>query len=78
MWRDAPPTWVSPNGRVVQIGDAAHTFLPTSASGATMALEDAYSLAACLQNGGKDRATWATQVHNILRYSRIPKFETHP
>lgn len=67
MWRNAPPTWVSPMGRVVQIGDAAHTFLPTSASGATMALEDGYSLAACLEKGGRERVALATRVHNNLR-----------
>ncbi|CAG9942664.1 unnamed protein product [Clonostachys rosea f. rosea IK726] len=71
MWRNAPPTWVSPMGRVVQIGDAAHTFLPTSASGATMALEDGYSLAACLEKGGRERVALATRVHNNLRYERV-------
>lgn len=27
MWRDPQPRWTSPGGRVVQLGDAAHTFL---------------------------------------------------
>lgn len=68
MWRDPQPCWVSPIGRVVQIGDAAHPFLPTSASGGTMAMEDAFSLAACLHVAGKDNICIATKVHNHLRY----------
>lgn len=30
MWRDPQPKWTSPGGRVIQLGDAAHTFLPDS------------------------------------------------
>lgn len=68
MWRNPQPQWASPSGRVVQIGDAAHPFLPTSASGGTMAMEDAYSLAACLHLAGKKNVSLATKVHNHLRY----------
>lgn len=68
LWRDPYETWASPHGKVVQIGDAAHAFLPTSASGATMAMEDAFSLAACLQLGGKNNLGLAVKVHNELRY----------
>ena len=75
LWRDPYPTWASPHGRVVQIGDAAHAFLPTSASGATMAMEDAFSLAACLQLGGKSNVALAVKVHNKLRY--VEEFVTH-
>lgn len=67
MWRNPQPRSASPGGRVVQIGDAAHPFLPTSASGGTMAMEDAYSLAACLQIGGKKDVSIATKVHNHFR-----------
>lgn len=67
MWRNPREKWCSPGGRVIQIGDAAHTFLPTSASGATMAMEDGYSLATCLQLGGKSNAPLAVRVHNKLR-----------
>ncbi|TDZ37541.1 FAD-dependent monooxygenase mdpD [Colletotrichum trifolii] len=66
MWRNPRETWVSPKARVVQVGDAAHTFLPTSASGATMALEDAFSLAALLHLGGKNNAPLALRVQNKL------------
>ncbi|KAH7232479.1 maackiain detoxification [Fusarium solani] len=71
MWRNPREKWASPKGRVIQIGDSAHTFLPTSASGATMALEDAYSLAACLQISGKSNAPLAVKVHNHLRAERV-------
>jgi 2-polyprenyl-6-methoxyphenol hydroxylase-like FAD-dependent oxidoreductase len=68
MWRNPQPQWTSPTGRVVQIGDAAHPFLPTSASGGTMAMEDAFSLAACLQVAGRGDVGLATRAHNHLRY----------
>lgn len=68
VWRDPQPDWVSSGGRVVQIGDAAHTFLPSSGSGATQGIEDAVSLATCLQIGGKHNIPSAARVHNLLRY----------
>ncbi|OQD99261.1 hypothetical protein PENSOL_c007G06773 [Penicillium solitum] len=71
VWRNPQPRWASPGGRIVQIGDAAHPFLPTSASGGTMAMEDAYSLAACLQIAGKNDVSLATKVHNHLRFERV-------
>ena len=67
MWRNPQPRWVAPRGRVVQIGDAAHPFLPTSANGANMAMEDGYTLAACLQIGGEGNVPLATKVFNKLR-----------
>ncbi|TDZ18883.1 FAD-dependent monooxygenase fsr3 [Colletotrichum orbiculare MAFF 240422] len=66
-----PEKWVSPGARVVQIGDSAHTFLPTSASGATMALEDAISLAALLHRSGKRDAPLALRIQNKLRFERV-------
>ncbi|KAG6359082.1 hypothetical protein INS49_012602 [Diaporthe citri] len=71
MWRNPRESWVSPKARVVQIGDSAHTFLPTSASGATMALEDAFSLAALLHISGKDEPSLALRVQNKLRFERV-------
>ncbi|KAJ8610410.1 hypothetical protein MRB53_038572 [Persea americana] len=69
MWRDPQPKWTSPGGRVLQLGDAAHTFLPSSGNGATQAIEDAVSLAACLSVAGN--ISEATQVHNLLRFQRV-------
>lgn len=48
-WRDPQMTWSSPEGRVIQLGDSAHTFLPSSGNGGTQAVEDAISLTTCLQ-----------------------------
>lgn len=33
MWRDPQTKWTSPCGRVVQLGDAGHVFLPSSGQG---------------------------------------------
>lgn len=70
-WRDLNEKWTSPGGRIIQVGDSAHSFLPASGNGATQALEDAVSLASCLQLGGRSNAAIATKVHNRLRYERI-------
>ncbi|RMZ90293.1 hypothetical protein DV736_g2481, partial [Chaetothyriales sp. CBS 134916] len=67
MWRDPQPQWTSASGQVVQLGDAAHTFHPSSGNGATQAMEDAVSLVTCLSIAGKDDLAWATRVHNLLR-----------
>jgi hypothetical protein len=71
MWRDPRSVWTSPLGRVIQLGDAAHTFLPSSGNGGTQAIEDAISLASCLDVAGKEHIAWATRVHNLLRFERV-------
>lgn len=72
LWRDLRKEWTSPGGHVVQVGDSAHSFVPTSGNGATQALEDAITLAACLQlSGGPRVAPLATKVYNLLRYERV-------
>ncbi|GKT71531.1 FAD binding domain protein [Colletotrichum tofieldiae] len=70
-WRDPQPKWTSSLSRVIQLGDSAHSFLPTSANGATMAAEDALSLAECLRNAGRSDVPMATRVHEKLREARI-------
>jgi 2-polyprenyl-6-methoxyphenol hydroxylase-like FAD-dependent oxidoreductase len=72
LWRDLRRQWTSTGGHVVQVGDSAHSFTPTSGSGATQALEDAITLATCLElGGGKRNAPMATKIYNLLRYERI-------
>ena len=72
LWRNLRREWTSPGGHVVQVGDSAHTFTPTSGNGATQALEDAITLATCLQLGGSPRkANIATKIYNLLRYERV-------
>ncbi|KAF9880157.1 FAD binding domain-containing protein [Colletotrichum karsti] len=69
-WRDPQSRWTSPGGRIVQLGDSAHAFIPSSASGATTALEDAQSLAECLRLAGKADAHVGTKIHELLRLRR--------
>ncbi|KAF7536812.1 hypothetical protein G7054_g4230 [Neopestalotiopsis clavispora] len=71
MLRNPQPKTTSPLGRVVQAGDAAHTYLPSSGSGANQGLEDAIYLATCLELGGEENIKWATRVHNKLRFERV-------
>lgn len=71
LWRDPQPLCSSPGGHVVQVGDAAHTFLPSSGNGGTQALEDAISLAACIGVAGKEHIQDAARVHNLLRFERV-------
>ena len=67
VFRNPKPNWCSPHGHVVQLGDAAHTFLPSSGNGATQALEDGIYLSTCLQLAGKHQIPLATRVYNKLR-----------
>ncbi|RYP82354.1 hypothetical protein DL770_005613 [Monosporascus sp. CRB-9-2] len=71
VYRDPLPTWVSPEGRILLVGDSAHPFLPTSAQGATQALEDGVTIAVCLRKGGKDNVPTAVRAHEKIRYDRV-------
>ncbi|KAK3349127.1 hypothetical protein B0T25DRAFT_235954 [Lasiosphaeria hispida] len=70
FWRNPQPKWASPGARVVNIGDAAHSFLPASGNGATQAIEDAISLASCLQIGGRDNIPQSVRAHVRIRFIR--------
>lgn len=71
VYRDPLPTWVSPQGRTLLLGDSAHPFLPTSAQGAAQAVEDAVTIAVCLKRGGKDKVPEAVRAHEKIRYERV-------
>ncbi|KAH7320656.1 hypothetical protein B0I35DRAFT_450412 [Stachybotrys elegans] len=71
LWRNPQPQWSSRLGRVLQLGDSAHSFLPTSGNGATQAMEDALSLATCLALGGKDNIVESVKTHVRLRFERV-------
>ncbi|KAI1486417.1 hypothetical protein F5X96DRAFT_655264 [Biscogniauxia mediterranea] len=71
VYRDPLPTWVSPKGRILLLGDSAHPFLPTSAQGATQALEDGVSIAVCLRRGGKENVPISVRAHEKIRYERV-------
>jgi 2-polyprenyl-6-methoxyphenol hydroxylase-like FAD-dependent oxidoreductase len=68
LWRDPLRTWVSEHGRVMLLGDAAHPFLPTSGQGAGQAIEDAGTVAICLELAGKDQIPLALRTAEKLRY----------
>jgi hypothetical protein len=70
-WRDTSYQWTSDGGRLLRIGDAAHTFLPTAGNGAVQGLEDGLSIAECLRIGGKQGVPWSTKVHNKLRCAPV-------
>ncbi len=65
--RDPLSHWSS--GAVTLLGDACHPMLPFMAQGAVMALEDAYTLAACLDAGRADPVA-ALKRYEILRHER--------
>lgn len=67
LWRNPNSKWVSDGGLILQIGDSAHSFLPTSANGATQAMEDGISIAACLKLAGRNNVALATRIHTKLR-----------
>lgn len=71
IFRNPQPRWHSPAGRIIQLGDAAHTFLPTSGNGATQAIEDAVTIAECLKQAGKANIPTAVKAHNLLRFDRV-------
>ncbi|CRG90486.1 hypothetical protein PISL3812_07530 [Talaromyces islandicus] len=72
VYRDPLPRWVSDKGRITLLGDSAHPFLPTSAQGATQAMEDGVVIAVCLKRAqSKDRIPAAVRVYQDIRYERV-------
>ncbi|KAK0710251.1 FAD/NAD(P)-binding domain-containing protein [Lasiosphaeria miniovina] len=71
VYRDPLPTWVSHHARILLLGDAAHPFLPTSAQGATQAMEDGVTIAVCLQRGGRENVPAAVRAYQEIRYDRV-------
>ncbi|KAK6811870.1 hypothetical protein RU639_012313 [Aspergillus parasiticus] len=70
IYRDPLPTWVSSKGRIILIGDAAHSYVPTSAQGATQAVEDAATIAIMLELAGKSQVPLALRTMEKMRYER--------
>jgi len=61
------PTWH--RDRMIIIGDAAHATSPASGQGASMAIEDAVTLAMCLRDAGDD----AFARYEALRRKRVER-----
>ncbi|THH19410.1 hypothetical protein EW146_g1747 [Bondarzewia mesenterica] len=76
-WRDPLPRWVSQNGRITLLGDAAHPFLPTSAQGGSQAMEDGATLGICLALSEKspEGVRLALKVFQELRYDRVAEIQ---
>lgn len=66
-------TWLSKNGRIAFLGDAIHTYLPTSFQGASASVEDGATLGICLAlAGGKSsNVRLALQTYEKLRQSKV-------
>ncbi|KAL2415812.1 Asperlicin C monooxygenase [Exophiala dermatitidis] len=71
VYRDPLPTWISKGGRIALLGDSAHPFLPTSAQGATQAMEDGVTIAICLRRAGKEDVPDAVRTYQRIRYDRV-------
>ncbi|KAK5130890.1 hypothetical protein LTR08_001553 [Meristemomyces frigidus] len=76
-YRDPLPTWVSGSHRVVLLGDSCHAHLPTSAQGASQAVESAAVLAMCLALAGKRDIPLATRTYEKLRFARTRQSQTN-
>jgi 2-polyprenyl-6-methoxyphenol hydroxylase-like FAD-dependent oxidoreductase len=80
MRRELKREWASPKGRLIQVGDAAHPFLPTTVNGGTQALEDGVSLVRCLRLAVEKHGVGAlpdgAKVHNALRIDRVAAIES--
>ena len=63
------PTWY--RGRTVLLGDAAHAPSPSSGQGASLALEDAVVLAACLRDHAEPAAAFA--AYEVARRDRVER-----
>jgi 2-polyprenyl-6-methoxyphenol hydroxylase-like FAD-dependent oxidoreductase len=81
VYRDPLPNWVSGygkapgHGRICLLGDSAHPFLPTSAQGATQALEDGVTLAVTLRQAGKGNIRGGLRAYQEIRYERVCKVQ---
>ena len=77
LWRDPVASWVSKNGRIALLGDAAHPHLPSSGQGAAQAIEDGATVGAVLDRAGKDVAL-GFRVYEKLRWTFTPTLSLVP
>ncbi|KAF2214956.1 hypothetical protein CERZMDRAFT_105340 [Cercospora zeae-maydis SCOH1-5] len=79
-WRIAElpelPTWSSPGGRIVLLGDAAHAVPPYAGQGAAMAIEDATVLSVLLSNSEVfSQFSEVARTYEKIRRPRIQGFK---
>ncbi|KAK7700186.1 hypothetical protein SLS57_012184 [Botryosphaeria dothidea] len=75
VYRDPLPTWTSARGRLALLGDSAHPFLPTSAQGATQAMEDGVTIGVALRRAGKENVPLGVRAYQEIRYDRVKKVQ---
>ncbi|KAI1418344.1 hypothetical protein F5Y13DRAFT_183987 [Hypoxylon sp. FL1857] len=64
------PSWVSPQGRMILIGDASHPSALNSPIGESLVIEDAAVVAICLELAGKGNVPLALRVAEKIRKPR--------
>ncbi|WP_229052554.1 alpha/beta hydrolase fold domain-containing protein [Aeromicrobium sp. Leaf350] len=72
-YRDPIPTWTQ--GRVTLLGDAAHAMVPYLAQGACQAMEDAWTLAVCLERHGSSGIAEALIEYERRRQPRTTRIQ---
>jgi salicylate hydroxylase len=72
--REALPYWS--DGRVTLLGDAAHAMVPHLGQGASQAIEDAFALAAILQNAQSDDVPGLLKRYEQLRLPRTSRVQS--
>jgi salicylate hydroxylase len=70
---DLPPLRSWHSARLVLLGDAAHAMLPFIAQGATQAIEDAVTLAACLRTSRTSGLLDAFERYETIRRPRVAR-----
>jgi salicylate hydroxylase len=78
-YREPLSTWVSPRShRIALLGDSSHAHLPTSAQGASQAVESAAVLAVCLALvNGRGEVKVATRSYEKIRFPRTRASQTN-
>lgn len=77
-YREPLSSWISPlSHRIALLGDSCHAHLPTSAQGASQAVESAGVLAVCLNRVEKKDVKVATRVYEKLRFPRTRQSQTN-
>jgi 2-polyprenyl-6-methoxyphenol hydroxylase-like FAD-dependent oxidoreductase len=69
------PSWRSPSGKIILIGDSAHAITPSGGQGGAMSFEDGETLAYAISNYGEDASSlqkW--EAHRKARVQQVVDF----